>query len=73
MLTLTVDPDTKFVPVNVTLTLLPGGAAFGLIEVRVGWRATMVKVAGLEVPPRVVTVNAAEPEAFAAIVSVAVI
>ena len=68
-----VEPDTKLLPVKVTFTLPPGGAALGLIEVRVGVSRVTVKLTGLVVPPKVVTVTVAEPDALAAMANVAVI
>ncbi len=74
LLIFTVAPETKFVPVRVTGTVVPSAPLFGLIEVRVGPVEVTVNVTALLVPAVVVTVTLAAPEAaLAAMVKVAVI
>jgi len=71
--TATVAPDKKLVPVRVTFALVPGAAAFGLMEVRVGAPEPMLKWVLPLVPPAVVTVTFTEPDALAEIAKLAVI
>ena len=74
LLTLTVAPAIKLVPVRVTGTLAPSNPLGGLIDVSVGGKALMLKVTAALVPPAVVTVTLAGPgAAVAAMVKVAVI
>ena len=72
LLTLTVAPATKFVPVNVTGTLFPAVPLVGLMEVRVGAGGFTVNVTAPLVPADVVTVTFLVPAiAFEAIANVA--
>ena len=71
--TFTAELERKLEPVSVTLTLLPGVPPLGAMEVSVGAMEAMVKTTELLVPPAVVTVTFAEPDALAAMVNVAVI
>ena len=54
-------PETKFVPVRVTGTLVPRTPLAGAMEVRVGVAALTVKTAAAVVPPVVVTVTLRAP------------
>ena len=73
--TLTLVPEMKLVPVNVTDTVAPCTPLLGVMEVRVGPGSKLtLKVAGPLMPPDVVTVTFVAPAAaVAAIVKVAVI
>lgn len=62
-LTATVAPETKFVPVNVTDTVLPCTPEFGLTLVRVGVGGLTVNVLAAVVPPAVLTVTSRLPSA----------
>ena len=74
LLTATVAPATKLVPVRVTGTLVPCTPLAGLTDVSMGAGGFTVKPTALLVPPLVVTVTFAAPVAAAApMVSVAVI
>jgi hypothetical protein len=77
LLTFTVAPETKLEPVRVTFKLVPAVPLFGLIEVSVGADSVgglIVKPTELLVPPGVITVTFAEPEAaFAKMRNVAAI
>jgi hypothetical protein len=74
LLTATVAPATKFVPVSVAGTLVPWTPLAGPTEVSVGADGFTVNAAALLVPPLVVTVTFAAPvAALAAFVNVAVI
>jgi hypothetical protein len=73
-LTFTVEPAPKFVPVNVTGTLVPCTPLAGLTELSVGAAAVTVNVIPPLFCPPDVTVTISPPVlAFAAIVNVAVI
>ena len=73
LVTATVAPATKLLPVRVTGTLAPWTPPEGLIEVSVGIGGFTVNTAGALVPPLVVTVTFAVPgAALAAIAIVAV-
>jgi len=71
--TLIVAPCKKLVPVKVTLALVPGAAALGLMEVSVGAPEPMLNEMLPLVPPPVVTVTFTGPDALAAMAKVAVI
>jgi len=73
LFTFTVAPETKLVPVSVTVPLLPATPPLGLRDVRVGVSGFRPKVTGLVVPPELVTVTLIVPVALAAIANVAVI
>ena len=66
-------PEMKFDPVRVTFVEAPAVALLGVMEVRVGAGALMMKGTGEEAPPEVVTVTSAGPAALAAMAKVAVI
>ncbi len=52
-----VAPETKFVPVSVTGTLLPADPAFGEMLLRVGAAGVTENVLVFEVPPLLVTLT----------------
>jgi len=63
---LTVAPETKFVPVRVTGTVVPCAPLVGLMEASVGAAGLTVKTAGAEETPAIVTVTLAAPRAAVA-------
>ena len=66
-------PGTKFVPVMVTVTLVPRTPLFGDMAVMVGVASPTVNFTGLLVPRELVTVTSREPGgALRAMVNVAV-
>lgn len=74
LLTLTVAPEPKLDPERVTFTMLPGDAAFGLIEVSVGAAEPTVNVtAAVAAPVWLVTDTFAVPAALGEMENVAVI
>jgi hypothetical protein len=73
LLAFTVAPGAKLAPVRVTFTLAPAVPILGLIEVSMRVGEPIVKVTALLVPPAVVTVTLAEPDAVARMANVAVI
>src|SRR5579872_6358053 len=74
LLPITKAPLVKFVPVNVTFTLVPCAPLLGVIELRVGAGGTTLNGLVPLVPPPSVTVTFAAPSAaLPAMVKVAVI
>src|SRR5579864_8312761 len=67
LLTLTVAPGRKLAPVRVTIPLAPASPPDGLTDVSAGVPELMPKLTVPLVPPAVVTVTLADPDAFAAI------
>src|SRR5689334_2349545 len=65
----TVAPETKFVPVNVTGTVVPVVPLAGLTELRVAAGGFSVNVTGVLVPPDVVTVTLETPKLGPALIA----